>query len=60
MIILFGSLIVLGTVLKLAGMLKLDSDWFWFMAGMGLLCEGVVSLVKQKRFDRKYKIVERD
>ena len=60
MIITFGSLIVLGTVLKLAGLLNINSDWFWFLAGMGLFFEGVISLVKQKRFDKKYKIVERD
>jgi len=60
MIITFGSLIVLGTVLKLLGFLAIDSDWFWFLAGMGLFFEGVISLVKQKRFDKKYKIVERD
>jgi hypothetical protein len=60
MIIVFGVLIVLGTVLKLTGIMSLDSDWFWFLAGMGLFSEGVISLVKQKRFDKKYKIIERE
>jgi len=31
-------------------------DWFWFLAGMGLIVEGSISLVKQRKFDRKYKI----
>ncbi len=59
MIIVFGLLIVAGAVLKLSGVLDIDSDWFWFLAGMGLFCEGVVSLVKQKKFDKKYKIILR-
>ena len=60
MIISFGALISAGTFLKLTGIVNIDSDWFWFFAGLGLFCEGVISLVKQKRFDKKYKIVERD
>ncbi|MBT7706327.1 hypothetical protein HN747_02660 [archaeon] len=56
----FGLLISIGTFLKLAGIVKIDSDWFWFLAGLGLLCEGSTSFFKQKKFDRKYKIIERE
>jgi hypothetical protein len=60
MIISFGALIAIGTVLKLSGVIDINSDWFWFLAGTGLFCEGIISLLKQKQFDKKYKIVERD
>jgi hypothetical protein len=57
--ILVGILMVIGTVLKLAGIHDFSSDWFWLLAGVGLIIEGTISYVKQKRFDRKYKVVER-
>jgi len=59
LVIAFGLLISIGTFLKLTGVIQIDSDWFWFLAGLGLLCEGSTSLFKQKRFDRKYKIIEK-
>lgn len=58
--ILVGVLIALGTSVKLLGLYDFSSDWFWFLAGVGLIVEGVISLVKQKKFDRKYKIIERE
>lgn len=58
--ILVGLLMALGTFLKLLGFFDFSSDWFWFLAGVGLVVEGFISLVKQRRFDRKYRIVERD
>jgi len=57
--ILVGVLIAGGTLLKLFSPLDFSSDWFWFLAGLGLVVEGAISLVKQKKFDKKYKIVER-
>ena len=51
------SLFVLG---KLMGLYAISSDWFWFLAGLALIFEGVISLIKQRRFDRKYKIIERE
>jgi len=56
--ILVGLLMVIGTLVKLLGFYNFDSDWFWFLAGVGLVVEGAISLIKQKKFDKKYKIVE--
>jgi len=58
--ILVGVLMFLGSLIKLLGFYDYSSDWFWFLAGVGLIFEGSISLVKQKRFDRKYKIIERE
>ena len=55
-----GILMVAGTLLKLTKIIYLDSDWFWFVAGLGLLVEGIVSFVKQKRFNQKYKILSKE
>ena len=59
-LIVMGALIVLGTLLKLIANIPIDSDWFWFLAGLGLAVEGLVTLIKQKRFDKKYKIIKRN
>lgn len=58
--ILVGVLMVLGTLVKLLGFADFSSDWFWFIAGVGLVVEGGISLTKQRRFDRKYKIIEKE
>jgi hypothetical protein len=58
--IVVGILMTIGTAVKLAGIHNFSSDWFWLLAGIGLIVEGTISYVKQKRFDKKYKIVERD
>ncbi len=58
--ILIGIIMSVGTLIKLLGFWDFSSDWFWFLAGVGLTVEGAISLVKQRRFDRKYKIVERE
>jgi len=57
--IIVGILIALGAVAKLFGFVDFSSDWFWFLAGIGLIVEGIISLAKQKRFDKKYKIIEK-
>ena len=56
--ILVGILMVIGTLMKLLGVYDFSSDWFWFLAGIGLIVEGIISLIKQRKFDRKYKIIE--
>jgi len=56
--ILVGILMAIGTLAKLFGFWNISSDWFWFLGGLGLIVEGAISLIKQKRFDKKYKIVE--
>jgi hypothetical protein len=57
--ILIGIIIAIASLIKLLGISNFSSDWFWFLAGLGLIVEGAISFVKQKRFDRKYKIIER-
>ncbi len=54
---LFMTLLVLG---KLLGFYNISSDWFWLIAAFGLMIEGTIALVKQRRFDNKYKIIERE
>ena len=56
--IVIGVLMVIGTGLKLLHVIDFSSDWFWLLAGVGLIVEGFISLTKQKRFDRKYKVIE--
>lgn len=58
--VFIGIIMVIGTSLKLFGFYNFSSDWFWLLAGVGLVIEGCISLVKQKRFERKYKIIEID
>ncbi|MBR9704261.1 hypothetical protein GOV12_02530 [Candidatus Pacearchaeota archaeon] len=56
---LVGFIMVVLTLVKLFGLLYIDSDWFWFIAGVGLLVQGMISLIKQKKFVKRYKIIER-
>jgi len=57
--IVVGVIMVIGTLIKLLKIYEFSSDWFWFLAGAGLIVEGIISLIKQRKFDRKYKIIER-
>lgn len=58
--IIVGIFMTLGTTIKLSGLYDFSSDWFWFLAGLGLIVEGTISLVKQRKFDQKYKIIARN
>lgn len=58
--IIVGFLIAIGAIIKITGKSDFSSDWFWLLAGIGLVVEGAISLVKQKKFDKKYKIIERE
>ena len=58
--ILIGVFMTIGTLAKLLGLFNFSSDWFWFLAGIGLVIEGTISLIKQRKFDRKYKVIEID
>ena len=42
------------------GIIDFSSDWFWLIAGIGLIIEGAISWRKQKQFDNKYKIMTKD
>ncbi len=55
-----GAVMVIGTLIKLFGHYNFSSDWFWFLAGLGFVVEGTIALAKQRKFDRKYKIIERE
>jgi hypothetical protein len=57
--VLTGVIMMVTTLIKLIGIYDFSSDWFWFLAGVGLTIEGFISLIKQRRFDKKYKIIER-
>lgn len=57
--ILVGFIMVVGTLLKLFNVFYFSSDWFWFLAGLGFVVEGSIALAKQRKFDKKYKIIER-
>jgi len=59
LIIVFGAGMAVAVFLKLVLGFDIDSDWFWFLAGLGIAVEGIISFSKQKRFDKKYKIIER-
>ncbi|MBT3642980.1 hypothetical protein HN604_03865 [archaeon] len=58
-VVLLGTLIVTGVLLKTFGLIDISSDWFWLLAGLGLAIEGLISLKRQKRFDKRYKITKR-
>lgn len=58
--IFIGLIMAVITFLKLINIINFSSDWLWFLAGVGLVIEGSISLVKQRRFDRKFKIIERE
>ena len=48
--IVVGVLMTIGTLIKLIGFYDFSSDWFWFIAGVGLVVEGLISLSKQQKF----------
>jgi hypothetical protein len=58
--ILVGLIMTIATFIKLLGLIDFSSDWLWFLAGVGLTIEGAISLIKQRKFEKKYRIVERE
>ncbi len=58
--IIVGFILAFSALIKVTGIYDFSSDWFWFLAGLGLIVEGAISLIKQRKFDRKYKIIERE
>ena len=58
--ILVGIVMIFGTALKLFGKFDFSSDWFWLIAGWGLVIEGTISYVKQTKFDNKFKIITKE
>lgn len=58
--VLVGLAMSILTLIKLLGFYDLSSDWFWFIAGIGLIVEGTISLTKQNSFNKKYKILSKE
>ena len=48
-ILLGGILLITLPLLKLAGVLTLDSDWFWILAGVVISAEAVLEMLNEKR-----------
>ncbi len=57
--IFIGLLMVIGTLAKLFNFMDFSSDWFWFVAGIALVFEGILHLSKQKQFNKKYKVISK-
>lgn len=57
--IFVGLIMIFGVLIKLLNLYEFSSDWFWLLAGLGLIVEGTISLIKQKKFDNKYRVVEK-
>jgi predicted membrane channel-forming protein YqfA (hemolysin III family) len=57
--IAIGAMIMIGSLIKLFKIADFSSDWFWFLAGLAFVVEGVIFQIKQRKFDRKYKIIEK-
>ena len=52
--LIVGIIMVIGTLIKLLGIADFSSDFFWFIAGLGLVSEGVVLVAKKKRYNSRY------
>jgi len=59
LVIVVGLLMAFVVFLKLVFGFNIDSDWFWFLAGLGVAVEGVISLEKQRMFNKKFKVIRR-
>jgi len=59
LVILVGVVMAVGVLVKILVRFEIDSDWFWFLAGVGLMAEGVISFRRQRRFDKRYKVLEK-
>lgn len=57
--VVVGLAMVVLTFLKLIGMISISSDWFWFIAGVGLVIEGYLNIRKKKQFEGKYKVISK-
>ena len=52
-ILVGGLLLTILPLLKLAGVLTLDSDWFWILAGVVISAEAVLEILQTKKKNRK-------
>lgn len=57
LVILIGVFMAIGVLVKLLAGVEIDSDWFWFLTGVGLAVQGMVSFRSRVKFDKKHKVV---
>lgn len=57
LVVLIGVIMAIGVLAKIFVGVNIDSDWFWFLTGIGLAIQGVVSFRTRVKFDRKHKVV---
>ena len=48
-ILVGGLLLTILPLLKLAGVLTLDSDWFWILAGVVISAEAILEILQTKK-----------
>ena len=48
-ILVGGLLLTILPLLKLAGILRLDSDWFWILAGVVISAEAILEILQSKK-----------
>ena len=48
-ILVGGLLLTILPLLKLAGILRLDSDWFWMLAGVVISAEAILEILQTKK-----------
>ena len=48
-ILVGGLLLTILPLLKLAGVLTLDSDWFWILAGVVISAEAILEIINERR-----------
>ena len=48
-ILVGGLLLTILPMLKLAGILTLDSDWFWILAGVVISAEAILEILQTKK-----------
>ena len=48
-ILVGGLLLTILPLLKLAGIFRLDSDWFWILAGVVISAEAILEILQTKK-----------
>ena len=48
-ILVGGLLLTILPLLKLAGILRLDSDWFWILAGVVIIAEAILEILQTEK-----------
>ena len=48
-ILVGGLLLTILPLLKLSGILTLDSDWFWILAGVVISAEAILEILQTKK-----------